>query len=109
MHRLFSRRDAIKIMTYSRGGVRKRLSNTDTNETNESQRRERKDRQKGRNMDAKMKRKDEVNRRGCKSAEEMSTQVDETFLGRLPPGSAGTRWPFRHFSVFFTEKFMSLC
>ena len=53
--------------------------------------------------------KDEANRRGCKSAEEGSAQVDETFLGRLPPGSAGPRWPSRHFSVFlffFTEKLL---
>lgn len=45
--------------------------------------------------------KDEGNRRGCKSAEVGSVQVDETFLGRLPPGSAGPRRPVRH-SHFFT-------
>lgn len=37
--------------------------------------------------------KDEANRRGCKSAEEGSAEVDETFPGRLPPGSSGPRWP----------------
>lgn len=30
---------------------------------------------------------------GCKSAEEGSAEVDETFPGRLPPGSSGPRWP----------------
>lgn len=48
--------------------------------------------------------KDEADRRGCKSAEEGSAQVDETFLGRLPTGSAGPRCPFRHFPGFFTDK-----
>lgn len=48
--------------------------------------------------------KDEANRRGCKSAEERSAQVDETFPGRLPPGSAAPHWPFRHFSIFLTKK-----
>lgn len=47
---------------------------------------------------------------GCKSAEEGSAQVDETFLGRLPPGSAGPRWPFRHFSVcLYWEVSSCLC
>lgn len=50
--------------------------------------------------------KDEANRRGCKSAEEGSAEVDETFLGRLPPGSAGPLCPFTHSSVFHAGKLL---